>query len=101
MLVTCLRPLPGASVTLSFHVPSRRRGSMTYFTAALVIIFGMASKYVVEMSSELSSSIFLDAEAGIETAGTVTAEQIIDMRPEAAIASPAISEFPDLLSGIR
>jgi hypothetical protein len=74
---------------------------MTYLTAALVIIFGMASKYVVEMSSELSSTVFLDADAGVGTAGSgVTADKIVDMRPEAAI-SITPSDLPDFLGRIR
>jgi hypothetical protein len=71
---------------------------MAYLTAALVIIFGMASKYVVEMSSELSSTVFLDAESGIESAGSgVTADPIVDMRPEAAIVITTPDNLPDLL----
>ena len=71
---------------------------MPYLTAVLVIVLGMASKYAVEMSSELSSTIFLDADTGVETAGSgVTPDKIVDMRPEAAVdASPL--NLPDLIN---
>ncbi len=71
---------------------------MPYLTAVLVVVFGMASKYAVEMSSELSSTIFLDADTGIETAGSgVTADKIVDMRPEAALDAAPLN-LPDLIN---
>jgi len=71
---------------------------MPYLTAILVIVFGMASKYAVEMSSELSSTIFLDADTGVETAGSgVTADKIVDMRPEAALDAAPLN-LPDLIN---
>jgi hypothetical protein len=71
---------------------------MPYLTAVLVIVFGMASKYAVEMSSELSSTIFLDADTGVAAAGSgVTPDKIIDMRPEAALDAAPLN-LPDFIN---
>ena len=49
----------------------------------------------------VSSTVFLDADAGVGTAGSgVTADKIVDMRPEAAI-SITPSDLPDFLGRIR
>jgi hypothetical protein len=75
---------------------------MSYLVPVLVILMGMASRYIVELSSELSTSVFLDTEAGIESAGTqITADPIVDMRPETAILGAASPGLPDLLRGGR
>jgi hypothetical protein len=71
---------------------------MPYLTAVLVIVLGMASKYAVEMSSELSSTIFLDADTGVGAAGSgVTSDKIVDMRPEAALDAAPLN-LPDLIN---
>jgi hypothetical protein len=71
---------------------------MPYLTAVLVIVLGMASKYAVELSSELSSTVFLDADTGITAAGSgVTPDKIVDMRPEAALDAAPLN-LPDLIN---
>jgi hypothetical protein len=71
---------------------------MNYFVTGIIILLGLGARYVVDMSSELSSPIFLDSEPGIETAGSMlTADQIVDMRPETAIADSPTANGPDAL----
>jgi hypothetical protein len=71
---------------------------MNYVVTGIIILLGMGARYVVDMSSELSSQVFLDSEPGIESAGSqVTSDKIVDMRPETAIAD-APPDLPDLLT---
>jgi hypothetical protein len=71
---------------------------MNFVATGLILLLGLGARYVVDMSSELSSQIFLDSEPGIESAGSlVTSDQIVDMRPETAVASTA-PNLPDLLT---
>jgi hypothetical protein len=73
---------------------------MNFVTTGLIILLGLGARYAVDLSSELSAAIFLDSEPGVETSGSmITSDQIVDMRPETAVADAAISNLPDLLSG--
>lgn len=70
---------------------------MNYVVTGIIILLGLGARYVVDMSSELSSPIFLDSEPGIESAGSMlTADQIVDMRPETALADSAAPNPADL-----
>jgi hypothetical protein len=72
---------------------------MNFVTTGVIVLLGLGARYVVDMSSELSASIFLDSEPGIESAGSMlTADQIVDMRPEIAIAASTTMNLPDLLA---
>ncbi len=59
---------------------------MPYLATVLIILLGMSSKFVVELSSELSTNVLLDTDAGIDLGGSqIVADQIVDMRPETSI----------------
>ena len=75
---------------------------MNFVTTGLILLLGLGARYIVDVSSELSAGIFLDSEPGVETAGSmVSADPIVDMRPETAIESAVGPEPPDLLSQVR
>jgi hypothetical protein len=71
---------------------------MAYLVPVLIILFSMSTKFIVELSSELSTNILVDTDAGIDSGGTqVIADQIVDMRPETSSAGGRRSDLPDLL----
>src|SRR5262249_34823332 len=91
---------PSTSFPLRCSPPPRRSGPMNFVVTGIIVVLGLPARYAVDMSSELSAPIFLDSEPGVETAGSmVTSDQIVDMRPETAIADSATSNLPDLLTG--
>ena len=72
---------------------------MNYVVTGIIVVLGLAARYAVDLSSELSAAVFLDSEPGVETAGSpVTSDQIVDMRPETALRDSATLNLPDLLS---
>lgn len=72
---------------------------MNFVVTGIIVVLGLAARYAVDMSSELSAGIFLDSEPGVETAGSmITSDQVVDMRPETAIAHSASPNLPDLLT---
>jgi hypothetical protein len=59
---------------------------MGILVPAIVVIISLGSRYLIELSTELTSGVMLDTDAGvISTGGHITASRIIDMRPEASI----------------
>jgi hypothetical protein len=74
-----------------------KREPMNFVVTGIILLLGLGARYVVDMSSELSSPIFLDSEPGIETSGSlVTADHIVDMRPEIAIADSSAANPSDI-----
>jgi len=60
---------------------------MSYIVAGLILLVGLASSAIVETAAELSANEMLDADAGATLAAApVTADGIVDMRPEASFA---------------
>jgi len=74
---------------------------MAYLIPIVIVVFGIGTKFLVEVSSELTHSVLFDADKGIEVAGTrITAEGIVDMRPEISLGSDARSD-PDQFGRVR
>ena len=70
---------------------------MGYLVPFIIIVFGMAAEYVIEISADVSTEVILDGETGIEPVSTpIVADRIVDMRPETSIATRQ-PDLPDLL----
>jgi hypothetical protein len=75
---------------------------MTYLATVLIIVLGMSSKFIVELSSELSTNVLMDTDAGVDSGGTqIIADQIVDMRPETSIGGGPQPDIPHLLAQDR
>lgn len=75
---------------------------MPYLATVLIIVLAMSSKFIVELSSELSTNVLTDTDAGVESGGSqIVADQIVDMRPETSIGGGAPSDLPGLLAQDR
>jgi hypothetical protein len=71
---------------------------MGLFVTGIVLLLGLSTNYVTSVSSELTAGILLDADAGVDSAGSlISPDVIVDMRPETAITNSA-PKLPDMLS---
>jgi hypothetical protein len=70
---------------------------MGYLVPVVIVVLGLASQYLLEISAELSAQVVLDAETGVDvTAPSIVADRVVDMRPETSLNPGAEIDLPDL-----
>ena len=63
---------------------------MGFLVTIIVVVLGFASQVLIETSSELSTDVLLDADAGVDLiAPRITTGEIIDVSPASSVSAPA------------
>ncbi|MEP9378628.1 hypothetical protein ABLE91_18070 [Aquabacter sp. CN5-332] len=73
---------------------------MVYLIPVFVVIFGLAADLLVQITANISSEVLLEIDPGVKSSGgRITADYIVDMRPEASLSGPLPSSLTALPPG--